>query len=99
MRRVEPSCVHETLVKHDGELVFASDHSRRGRFHSAVVIHARSAVLSIITGGGKWVELTIHADPLYHLLLTAERKFWRCIENGETPRLVGIETPRPRTLF
>jgi hypothetical protein len=34
-------------------------------------------VLSIITGGGKWVEMTIPADPLYqHLLLAAEKKFW-----------------------
>ena len=58
---------------------------------------SRSAALSIITGGGKWVELTIHADPLYqHLLLTAERKFWRCVENGEAPHLFGIEAPRPR---
>src|SRR3974390_3459798 len=58
---------------------------------------ARTAVLSIITGGGKWVEMTIPADPLYqHLLLTAERKFWRCVETGEPPRLFGIEPPRPR---
>jgi hypothetical protein len=65
--------------------------------HNMRVIQARSAVLSIITGGGKWVELTIHADPLYqHLLLTAERKVWRCVENGETPHLFGIETPGPR---
>ena len=36
-------------------------------------------------------------DPLYqHLLLTAEKKFWRCVENGETPRLFGVEPPRPR---
>ena len=65
--------------------------------HNMWVCNARSAVLSIITGGGKWVELTIHADPLYqHLLLTAERKFWRCVQNGETPRLFGVEPPRPR---
>src|SRR5664279_5359327 len=65
--------------------------------HNMWVSNARSSVLSIITGGGKWVELTIHADPLYqHLLLTAERKFWRCVQNGETPRLFGIEPPRPR---
>jgi hypothetical protein len=45
----------------------------------AWVIAARTAVLSVITGGGKWVEIKLHADPLYqHLLLTAERKFWRC---------------------
>jgi predicted phage-related endonuclease len=63
--------------------------------HNMWVIQSRSAALSIITGGGKWVELTIQADPLYqHLLLTAERKFWRCVENGETPYLFGIETPK-----
>jgi predicted phage-related endonuclease len=65
--------------------------------HNMWVIASRSAALSIITGGGKWVEITIHADPLYqHLLLTAEKKFWRCVQNGETPRLFGVEPPRPR---
>jgi predicted phage-related endonuclease len=65
--------------------------------HNMWVIAARTAVLSIITGGGKWVEMTIPADPLYqHLLLTAEKKFWRCVESGEPPRLFGIEPPRPR---
>src|SRR6202046_5202649 len=65
--------------------------------HNMWVTSSRSAALSIITGGGKWVEMTIHADPLYqHLLLTAEKKFWRCVETGETPHLFGVEPPRPR---
>jgi predicted phage-related endonuclease len=65
--------------------------------HNMWVIASRSAALSIITGAGKWVEITIPADPLYqHLLLTAERKFWRCVENGQTPRPFGVEPPRPR---
>jgi predicted phage-related endonuclease len=65
--------------------------------HNMWVIASRTAVLSIITGGGRWVEMTIPADPLYqHLLLTAERKFWRCVQSGEPPRLFGIEPPRPR---
>ena len=65
--------------------------------HNMWVSNARSAVLSIITGGGKWVEMTVHADPLYqHLLLTAEKKFWRCVSFGEAPRLFGVEPPRPR---
>ena len=65
--------------------------------HNMWVIGARAAVLSIITGGGKWVEITIPADALYqHLLLTAEKKFWRCVETGEQPRLFGVEPPRPR---
>jgi predicted phage-related endonuclease len=65
--------------------------------HNMWVIQSRSAVLSIITGGGKWIEMTIPADPLYqHLLLTAEKKFWRCVETGEAPHLFGVEAPRPR---
>src|SRR5882757_7128783 len=65
--------------------------------HNMWVANCPSAVLSIITGGGKWVEITIHADPLYqHLLLTAEKKFWRCVMSGEEPMLFGVEPPRPR---
>jgi predicted phage-related endonuclease len=52
--------------------------------HNMWVVAARAAVLSIITGGGKWVEIKVGADPLYqHLIVTAERKFWRCVESGE----------------
>jgi hypothetical protein len=58
---------------------------------------ARTAVLSVITGGGKWVEILAHADPLYqHLIVTAERKFWRCVKSGEPPQLFGVEPPKPR---
>jgi predicted phage-related endonuclease len=65
--------------------------------HNMWVVASRAAVLSVITGGGKWVEITTHADPLYqHLIITAERKFWRCVESGEPPRLFGIEPPKPR---
>src|SRR5262249_40164996 len=65
--------------------------------HNMWVTNARAAVLSIITGGGKWVEITIPADPLYqHLLLTAEKKFWRCVEDGEAPPLFRAEPPRAR---
>ena len=65
--------------------------------HNMWVANARSAALSIITGGGKWVEIKVNADPLYqHLLLTAERKFWRCVMNGEVPALFGVEPPKPR---
>jgi predicted phage-related endonuclease len=65
--------------------------------HNMWVVNAKEAVLSIITGGGKWVEMTLPADALYqHLLITAERKFWRCVEGGEPPRLFLVEPPRPR---
>ncbi len=65
--------------------------------HNMWVTNATAAVLSIITGGGKWVEIKISADSLYqHLLLTAEKKFWRCVESGEPPRVFGAESPRAR---
>ena len=51
----------------------------------------------VITGGGKWIEIQTHADPLYqHLIVTAERKFWRCVESGEPPTLFGVDPPKPR---
>jgi hypothetical protein len=65
--------------------------------HNMWVTNARMAALSIITGGCKWVEISIAADQLYqHLLLTAEKKFWRCVQFGDAPRLFGVEPPRPR---
>ena len=65
--------------------------------HNMWVTNATTSVLSVITGGGKWVEIAVPADSLYqHLLFTAEKKFWRCVESGEPPRLFGIETPPPR---
>jgi predicted phage-related endonuclease len=65
--------------------------------HNMWVTHLRSAVLSIITGGGKWVEITIPMDPLYlSVLMSAEKKFWRCVQSGEPPYLVNAQLPRPR---
>jgi predicted phage-related endonuclease len=65
--------------------------------HNMWVTHLRSAVLSIITGGGKWLEITIPMDPLYvSVLVSAEKKFWRCVQSGEPPHLVNVQPPRPR---
>jgi predicted phage-related endonuclease len=65
--------------------------------HNMWVTHLRSSVLSIITGGGKWVEMTIPMDPLYlSVLVSAEKKFWRCVQSGEAPHLINAEPPRPR---
>jgi YqaJ-like viral recombinase domain len=65
--------------------------------HNMWVTHLRSAVLSIITGGGKWVEITVPMDPLYlSILVQAEKKFWRCVQSGEVPHLINAEPPRPR---
>jgi predicted phage-related endonuclease len=65
--------------------------------HNMWVTHLRSSVLSIITGGGKWVEITVPIDPLYlSILVSAEKKFWRCVQSGEVPHLINAEPPRPR---
>ncbi len=65
--------------------------------HNLWVVAGRTAVLSVITGGGKWVQIEVPADPLYqHLIVTAERKFWRCVESGEPPSLFGVAPPKPR---
>jgi predicted phage-related endonuclease len=65
--------------------------------HNMWVTHHRQAALSIITGGGKWVEIAIPMDPLYlSVLVSAEKKFWRCVQSGETPHLINAEPPRPR---
>jgi len=64
--------------------------------HNMWVTHLRTSVLSIITGGGKWVEVTIPMDPLYlSVLVSAEKKFWRCVQSGEMPHLINAEPPRP----
>ena len=65
--------------------------------HNLWVVAGKTAVLSVITGGGKWVAIEVAADPLLqHLIVTAERKFWRSVENGEPPTLFGVEPPKPR---
>src|SRR5262245_32521793 len=42
--------------------------------HNMWVTHLRTSVLSIITGGGKWVEMTIPVDPLYLSVLVSAEK-------------------------
>ncbi len=54
-------------------------------------------MLSIITGGGKWVEIAISADPVYQTaMMYAERAFWRAVSSGEPPSLFHAEPPRAR---
>jgi predicted phage-related endonuclease len=65
--------------------------------HNMLVAGVRKSVLSIINGGGKWVELTIDADPIYQtILIAAEKAFWRAVKTGETPALFDCEPPKPR---
>src|SRR5713226_672460 len=65
--------------------------------HNMLVAGTKKSVLSIINGGGKWVELSIEADPIYQtILIAAERAFWRAVKTGETPVLFDCEPPKPR---
>jgi predicted phage-related endonuclease len=65
--------------------------------HNMLVAGTSKSVLSIITGGGKWVEISIGADPLYQtVLLAAEKAFWRAVQTGEVPRLIDAEPSRPK---
>jgi len=65
--------------------------------HNMLVAGTKKAVLSIINGGGKWVELSIEADPIYQtILIAAEKAFWRAVRTGETPALFDCEPPKPR---
>jgi hypothetical protein len=68
--------------------------------HNMWVANAREAVLSVITGGGKWVEIELTADSLYqHLLLTAEKTILTGhvmpIKSALIEKLVPKRTYRP----
>src|SRR3984893_6075295 len=65
--------------------------------HNMLVAGTKKSVLSIINGGGKWVELSIDADPIYQtILIAAEKAFWRAVNTGATPALFDCEPPKPR---
>src|ERR1700676_2761134 len=67
--------------------------------HNMLVANTKTSVLSIITGGGKWVELAIEADPIYQtILIAAEKAFWQAVKTGQTPVLFDCESPKPRII-
>src|SRR5258708_19849002 len=66
--------------------------------HNMLVAGTKKSVLSIINGGGKWVEISIGADPIYQtILIAAEKAFWRAVKTGETPALFDCAPPKPRS--
>jgi hypothetical protein len=65
--------------------------------HNMLVTGTRRSVLSIINGGGKWIELSIEADPIYQtIMIAAEKAFWSAVHTGVPPCLFDCEPPRPR---
>jgi predicted phage-related endonuclease len=57
--------------------------------HNMMVVAGRTAVLSIITGGGKWVEIATHADPLYRTSLSRRRENSGVVSRVASP-LAGL---------
>jgi hypothetical protein len=37
-----------------------------------------------------------HGPIVLSVLVSAEKKFWRCVQSGEPPHLINAELPRPR---
>jgi hypothetical protein len=55
----------------------------------------QEVVLSIISGGGKWVELSIDHD-LSDDPDCRKNNFWRAVKTGEPPVLFDCDPPKPR---
>src|SRR5258705_1265342 len=65
--------------------------------HNMLVAGTKKSVLSIINGGGKWIELSIEADPIYQtILIAAEKAFWRAGKTRGNPALVECGTSKTR---
>jgi hypothetical protein len=63
--------------------------------HSMLLSRSSQAVLSVITGDGRWFALTVEADAVYQTaLIAAEKAFWRAIHIGKPPRLFGVAPRR-----
>jgi predicted phage-related endonuclease len=64
--------------------------------HNMLVANTKNSVLSIITGGGKWVELAIEADPIYQtVLIAAEKAFGRRSRSVNHPFRSTVSRPSP----
>src|SRR6202163_3831820 len=65
--------------------------------HNMLVAGTKKAVLSIINGGGKWIELSIEADPIYQtILIAAEKAVWQAVKTWDTAVLFDCDPPKPR---
>jgi hypothetical protein len=75
----------------------AADKHKAQFLHDMVVAGTKKSVVSVVNSGGKWIELTIEADPIYQIMLiAAEKAFLRAVKTGEAPALFDCEPPKPR---
>jgi predicted phage-related endonuclease len=62
--------------------------------HNMAVAGAPRALLSVIFGNHKWEVFEVASDWLYQEdLLEAEKRFWHCVETGETPVASAVPPP------
>ena len=60
------------------------------------VTHLRSAALSIITGGGKWVEVSASRSDLSERSGLRGKEVLAVHAVRETPQLINAKPPQPR---
>jgi predicted phage-related endonuclease len=59
--------------------------------HNMLVAGTKKSVLSIITGGGSWIQLSVEADPIYQtILIAAEKAFWQSVPEPANRRPCSI---------
>jgi hypothetical protein len=63
---------------------------------SALSTHSRCAECNALASPHRVPRGPRIRPGTYRGTMTAEKKFWRCVESGEPPRLFGVEPPRPR---
>jgi predicted phage-related endonuclease len=64
--------------------------------HNMLVAETKKSVLSIINGGGKWVELSVEADPIYQTILIAAEKSFGGRSRPVSRRCCSIANRRSR---
>jgi hypothetical protein len=64
--------------------------------HNMWVTNSKLAVLDHYGRRQVGRDQNLGRPALSHLILTAEKKFWRCVESNEPPHLFNVEPPRPR---
>jgi YqaJ-like viral recombinase domain len=65
--------------------------------HNMWVTNAKTAALSIITGGANGSRSRLRLTPSTSTSCSPpEKKFWRCVQSGDRPHLFGVVPPKPR---
>ena len=62
--------------------------------HNMIVCGLRKAVLSVFFGNHKWEKFDIALDDIYAVsLINAVEKFWKAVQNRETPVVMIVKPP------